>query len=138
MTFLRGPVLFVFGVLAATGLAAQTRGPDLPPPAPTPSGGLSPYASLPPAPAQSSPLDKLTPVKEGLLDLCKNLVRPQIADLRPNLHRHMHRKSARQLRPGNARHDADGLGTSCSLALAAPAGQLQLNRLLQAAFHFST
>ncbi len=67
MTFPRGPVLFVFGVLAAAGLAAQTRGPELPPPAPTPSGGLSPYASLPPWPAQSSPLDKLTPVTEGLL-----------------------------------------------------------------------
>jgi alcohol dehydrogenase (cytochrome c) len=69
MTSPRGPVLFVFGVLAAIGLTAQTaRGPELPPPAPTPSGGLSPYTALPPAPAQASPLDKLTPVTEGLLN----------------------------------------------------------------------
>ncbi len=69
MTFHRGWLLFVIGALAVMDLAAQAPGrPDLPSPPPGPGGGLSPYATLPPVPTKSNPLDKLTPVSETLLN----------------------------------------------------------------------
>jgi len=65
----RGSALFVLGALAAMSLAAQSSsGPDLPPPPPGPGGGVSPYATLPPAPRKANPLDKLTPITDALLN----------------------------------------------------------------------
>jgi alcohol dehydrogenase (cytochrome c) len=37
------------------------------PPAGGPGGGLSPYVTLPPAPAKSNPLDRITPVTDAML-----------------------------------------------------------------------
>ena len=69
MTTLHGTALFVLGVLAAMGLAGQSSsGPDLPPPPSGPGGGISPFVTLPPAPNKPSPLNKLTPVTETLLN----------------------------------------------------------------------
>jgi alcohol dehydrogenase (cytochrome c) len=51
------------------GAAAQSpSGPDLPPPPSGPGGGISPFVTLPPAPSKASPLDKLTPVSDTLLN----------------------------------------------------------------------
>ena len=69
MKTLRVSLLLVSGVLATLHLAAQTSlGPDLPSPPSGPGGGISPYATLPPAPGKSNPLDQLTPVTQALLN----------------------------------------------------------------------
>ncbi|HUA21867.1 MAG TPA: PQQ-binding-like beta-propeller repeat protein [Bryobacteraceae bacterium] len=61
--------LLCAGLAGALQLAAQTSsGPSLPPIPPGPGGGLSPFASLPAMPTKASPLDKLTPVTDALLD----------------------------------------------------------------------
>ena len=49
---------------------------------PSPGGGLSPYASLIPAPPEPNPLDKLTPVTDALL--AKSSGR-RVAHLAPHL-----------------------------------------------------
>jgi alcohol dehydrogenase (cytochrome c) len=65
----RGSVLLGVGALVAMALAAQSPGgPDLPAPPPGPGGGISPFVTLPPAPSKPSPLDKLTPISEALLN----------------------------------------------------------------------
>jgi len=58
----------LFGFVVALPVHAQApTGPSLPAIPPGPGGGLSPYATLPPAPAVPNLLDKLTPVSDGLL-----------------------------------------------------------------------
>jgi alcohol dehydrogenase (cytochrome c) len=69
LSYPRGSVLFGVGVLVAMALAAQSpSGPDLPAPPPGPGGGISPFVTLPPAPSKPSPLDKLTPISDALLN----------------------------------------------------------------------
>jgi alcohol dehydrogenase (cytochrome c) len=65
----RGSLLSIVGAFLAMGAAAQSpSGPDLPPPPSGPGGGISPFVTLPPAPSKASPLDKLTPVTDALLN----------------------------------------------------------------------
>ena len=53
--------LLISGFIAlAVNAVAQAPGPG-------PSGGLSPYATLPPTPARPNPLDKITPVTDAKL-----------------------------------------------------------------------
>ena len=66
MTILIGGALLVFRPLAMTQ-AQESLTVQLPTPAPGPGGGLSPYATLPPAPRHPNPLDVLTPVTDTKL-----------------------------------------------------------------------
>jgi alcohol dehydrogenase (cytochrome c) len=61
-------VLLVLGVLVGMGVHTLAQsGPSLPPLPAGPGGGLSPYATLPPAPSRPNQLDQLTPVTDGQL-----------------------------------------------------------------------
>jgi alcohol dehydrogenase (cytochrome c) len=53
--------------LAGSGAAQAQQGPTLPPVASGPGGGLSPFATLPPPPAGSGLLAKLTSVTDAML-----------------------------------------------------------------------
>ena len=59
--------LAVVLVLAALAPAQAQQGPSLPPVPAGPGGGLSPFATLPPPPASSGLLGKLTPVTDAML-----------------------------------------------------------------------
>jgi alcohol dehydrogenase (cytochrome c) len=61
--------VFVSAAIAATAQQAtqQPQGPDLPPIPNGPGGGLSPFATLPPAPARPDVLGRLSAVTDALL-----------------------------------------------------------------------
>jgi PQQ-dependent dehydrogenase (methanol/ethanol family) len=54
-------------ILLLATVAAPGVLPAQAPAAAGPSGGISPYATLPPAPARPNPLDKITPVTDAIL-----------------------------------------------------------------------
>ncbi|MBV8732564.1 MAG: PQQ-binding-like beta-propeller repeat protein [Acidobacteriia bacterium] len=65
---MRRPGMFTLLLFGATLIAqSQQQGPDLPPIPNGPGGGLSPYATLPPGPAQRDLLGKLTSVTDAML-----------------------------------------------------------------------
>jgi len=59
---------FLVNLFAAALIAQTPQGPNLPAPPAGPGGGLSPFATLPAAPAHSNPLDKLTSVTDAKLN----------------------------------------------------------------------